>query len=381
MNDNSRARVLNVNDHVVARYTISRLLSRAGFEVVEAGSGEAALEIARGATPPDVIVLDVKLPGIDGFEVCRLLKTDAETAAIKVLHTSAAYVTSEKKVEGWSVGADGYLTQPYDPEELIAMIRALLRLRAAERALVDRARELAEADRRKDEFLAMLGHELRNPLAGIRTALPVLRSCPPTGSAGLRALDVVDRQSLQLGRLVDDLLEVSRVTRGTIDLRRTDVELRALARHVVGVVRDRTPERDLRVLEGEPIWVYADPARVEQILVNLVENAIKHTARGGRIEVEVVPGRARRDGLCELLVRDDGRGIAPEALPQLFQTFFQAAPTIDRRAGGLGLGLAVVKHLTELHGGSVTARSDGLGRGAEFVVRLPEASREAARAG
>ncbi|UJR82284.1 ATP-binding protein [Sandaracinus amylolyticus] len=382
------ALILNVNDNLAARYMVTRMLRGAGYRVAEAATGQRAIELARGLPQPDVIVLDVKLPDTDGFEVCRQLKSCSETASIKVLHTSAAFVTPDKKVLGLEVGADGYLTQPFEPQELIATVRSLLRLRSAELELRARAERLIEADRRKDEFLAMLGHELRNPLAAISSALPLLAMQPARDPLEERARAVIDRQTKQLARLVGDLLEVARVTRGAIELRRERLDLRAWIATLAASMSDTLPNASTRRVElslGEdPVYVEGDAARIEQIFTNLLDNAIRHTRVGGRIEIALrtlTDVEAHPRGVAELVLRDDGDGIAPEVLPKLFATFYQAAPGIARSAGGLGLGLSLVKRLIELHGGSVAARSDGLGRGSEFAVRFPLARAEGASEG
>ena len=237
------ARVLNVNDHEQTRYMCTRMLKLAGFEVIEAATGEEALMQARGRQP-DIIVLDVKLPDMSGFEVCRLIKSATETSSICVLQTSATFVTVDKKIEGLESGADAYLTHPFEPAELIATVHALLRIRAAERELRRRADALTEADKRKDEFLAMLAHELRNPLAAITTAMPLLRKyCdePEKKDRFDGIVAVIERQSRHLARLIDDLLDVSRFSRGMIELRRsTDRSAPAAQR------RDRGQPRAVR---------------------------------------------------------------------------------------------------------------------------------------
>ena len=378
MGDQERdALILNVNPNLAARYMVTRMLRSAGYRVAEAATGERAIELARGLPQPDVVVLDVRLSDVDGFEVCRRLKASAETASVKVLHTSAAAVKAGEKVLGLEVGADGYLAHPFESQELIATVRSLLRLRYAELELRARAERLTEADRRKDEFLAMLGHELRNPLAAMSSALALLAMQPPRDPLEARARAVIDRQTKQLARLVGDLLEVARVTRGAIDLRRERMDLRACVETLAASLRDVVPHASERHIEvsvpAAPLFVDGDAARIEQILTNLVDNAVRHTREGGRIEVVLVKASDAEhpEGAAELVVRDDGDGIAPELVPKLFSTFYQIPPDLARSQGGLGLGLSLVKRLTELHGGAVRASSAGVGQGSEFVVRLP----------
>jgi PAS domain S-box-containing protein len=234
-----------------------------------------------------------------------------------------------------------------------------------------RARDaLQEADRRKDEFLAMLSHELRNPLAPLRNALELLRG-PDAGGARLAwARDVMERQLQQLTRLVDDLLDVSRITRGKITLRKEPVRL---ADVVAQAVETSRPLIDLRrqrlTVEGpaEAVELEADPTRLAQVLANLLNNASKYTEEGGRIALTC--GREGRQAV--LRVRDTGIGIPPDVLPRVFDLFAQADSTLARSEGGLGIGLTLVKRLAELHGGTAAAHSDGPGKGSTFTVRLP----------
>ena len=227
--------------------------------------------------------------------------------------------------------------------------------------------EAEAASRAKDEFLAMLGHELRNPLAPIVTALRLLRL--REGEGPVRELEVIERQVQHLVRLVDDLLDVSRITRGKIRLDRAVVPVSRVVAKAIEMASPLLEERAHRlVLDVAPdLYVDGDEVRLAQVMANLLTNAAKFTDPGGRIELSA----ARRDGWAELRVRDDGAGIAPEALPRLFEPFTQAPRADGSATGGLGIGLTLVRSLAEAHGGSVAAASAGLGHGSEFVVRLP----------
>lgn len=252
---------------------------------------------------------------------------------------------------------------------LAAELEARVRERTAQ--LERMLREQAAADRRKDEFLATLAHELRGPIAPIRAAVRVLHLKGPDPDLA-RSLDVIDRQAGQLARLVDDLLDLARVAQGKFVLRPEPVDLAAAARQAVDLVRPAAEDRGVAVVTAtaEPVWVRADPARLYQILGNLLGNAVKYTEPGGAVAVRV----GRKAGGGEVRVRDTGIGIPPDLLPHVFDLFVQGDPTGERGGGGLGLGLALVKQLVELHGGAVEAHSEGPGRGSEFVVRLPTES-------
>jgi PAS domain S-box-containing protein len=237
------------------------------------------------------------------------------------------------------------------------------RLRKAEQGL-------READRRKDEFLATLAHELRNPLAPIRNGLQILRLTGRDPVASAQVQEMLERQVNHLVRLVDDLMEVARVTRGRIELRREPVDLGAMLRSAVETSRPliEAARHELIVdLPEEPVTLIADPVRLAQVVANLLNNAAKYTEEGGRISLS-----ARREGNHAVIsVRDTGVGIPLEVLPRVFDLFAQADRTYHRAQGGLGIGLTLVRTLVELHGGTVAAKSEGAGRGSEFVVRLP----------
>ena len=355
--------ILNVDDNEGARYVKSRVLRHAGYAVIEAATGHAALEAVREQAPA-IVLLDVKLPDISGIEVCRLIKADPETNSTLVLQTSAAAVQTRDRILALDGGADSYLTEPVEPAELVANVRALLRLYAAEKALRD-------ADRRKDRFLATLAHELRNPLAPIRNAIELLD--PRHGANDTMRADarqIASRQVEHLGRLVDDLLDVSRISHGKIALQMSTLDLREIVEIAVETSRpflDAKSQTLTVEIDCEPCHVTGDAIRIAQIISNLLSNAAKYTAEGGQITL-----RLEAD-VYEILirVRDNGIGIAPDELPYVFELFMQSRDAVTRADGGLGIGLALVRELAELHGGSVGAQSDGLGHGSEFVVRLP----------
>jgi PAS domain S-box-containing protein len=245
-------------------------------------------------------------------------------------------------------------------------------LRQSQVELRQRVEQLAQADRRKDEFLATLAHELRNPLAPIRTGLQVLRLANERATRE-QARDMMERQLGQLIRLVDDLLDVSRISRNKLELRKARVSLTAVAENAVETARPLIESKGHTLavsLPPEPVYLDADLTRLAQVFWNLLHNSAKYTDPGGRIELA-----ARREGgEVVVTVRDTGIGIPTEALPRLFEIFSQVDPGLDRAQGGLGIGLALVQGLVEMHGGTVEARSAGVGKGSEFVVRLPVAA-------
>jgi len=244
---------------------------------------------------------------------------------------------------------------------------------AQEQALARSQAALRDANRRKDDFLAALSHELRNPLAPIRNSLVVLELAQPGSGEARKAQEVIGRQVTHLTRLIDDLLDITRITRQKLQLQRQTVELTELVRRTVEDHRGSFEARSINVdvsASPEALWVDADPERLNQVMSNLLGNAEKFTPAGGSVHVGIQPG-----GLgAVLLVRDTGSGIPQDLIGELFEPFAQAPQTLDRSRGGLGLGLAMVKGIVELHGGTVTIASPGLGRGTQVVISLPLAS-------
>ena len=371
-------RVLLAEDNADLREYLTRLLAR-HWTVQAVVDGSAALAAIEHRVP-DVVVTDVMMPGLDGFGLLRALRSNDRTAHIPVIMLSAR-AGEESRVEGLQQGADDYLVKPFSGRELIARVNAQVTLarNARERALLlERERHArAEADRAsraKDEFLAMLGHELRNPLAPIQTALHLMRL---RGDASAeRERTVIQRQVDHLTRLVDDLLDVSRIARGKVELKRERVEMASVVAKAIETVSPLLEQRRHVLNVDVPrtgLTTDGDPVRLAQVVSNLLTNAAKYTESGGRISIGV-----RRDGDDVVLrVRDSGVGIPADLLPRLFDLFVQGTQSLDRSQGGLGIGLTIVRSLVSLHGGSVAAYSDGLGRGSEFEVRLPLAASDA----
>jgi signal transduction histidine kinase/CheY-like chemotaxis protein len=251
--------------------------------------------------------------------------------------------------------------------------REIAERQRAEAALLNSeaaARKLAEADARKNEFLAMLGHELRNPLAPIRNAVKVMKQVGADDPDLCWARDVVDHQVRQMAQLVDDLLEISRVTSGKVRLQRELIDVATIVAYAVETSRPVLESHHHRLsiaVSPEPLYIDADSLRMAQVLSNLMNNAAKYTQPGGQIRLAA----AAEGGEVVFRVRDNGIGIPPEMLSRIFDLFAQVDHSLDHSQGGLGLGLTLVRSLVEMHGGSVEALSDGLSRGSEFIVRLP----------
>jgi signal transduction histidine kinase/CheY-like chemotaxis protein len=255
------------------------------------------------------------------------------------------------------------LERPVRTLTLITSLQSVLRARAKQY-------QVRETDRRKDEFLASLGHELRNPLAPIRTSMAVLQHLHPDQAPVQKVIDVVERQVTHLTRLVDDLLDVARINSGKIELQRADTSFAAIIGHVIELCSAAAAAKRItinQVLPSEPVVLYADYARVVQIISNILSNAIKFTPAGGAIGVRA----AVSDGILHIHIKDTGIGLESAALERIFAMFEQSRPPSGQITSGLGIGLSLSRQFAEMHGGSVHAASEGLGKGSEFVVTLP----------
>ncbi|HYD40769.1 MAG TPA: CHASE3 domain-containing protein [Anaeromyxobacter sp.] len=358
-----RATLTSIGDGVVVTDEAGRIeiLNETAREIT--GAGDSALgrplgEVFRRVSerthlPVECPVEAVLRPGRKTGPSERVLLVRPDGAEVPI-EESAAPV---RDVDGRVVG-------------VVLVLRDNRARRAAERELARRAELLEEQDRRKDEFLAVLSHELRNPLAAVRNGMAVLARAPADSDPARRAREIVDRQSGHLARMVDDLLDVSRIASGRIRIEKRRLDLADVVRRAVEDARPTVEARGLAVtvVDGAgPVWVDADATRIAQVATNLVHNACKFTDPGGRVTVEV----AARDGRAVLRVSDTGAGMDAALLARLFQPFVQAEDTLHRTAGGLGLGLAIARSIVELHGGTISAASEGRGKGAEFEVRLP----------
>jgi signal transduction histidine kinase len=362
------ATILNVDDHEAGRYAISRILSKAGFNVLEAATGTDALHLVRTAHP-DLILLDVNLPDATGFDVCNQLKSDRETSTIPILMISASLVGVGPQIQGLLGGADGYLSEPVEPEVLLAHITALLRMREAERR-AERARQESEAaNRAKDQFLAVLSHELRTPLNPILTAVSILPDMDlPEEARPL--VDIIHRNALLEARLIDDLLDLTRIAKGKLQMQFGHVDVHALLMDVVAICDADIEQKDLRLtmdLRAKGTAVEADTARLQQVIWNVLKNSVKFTDPGGTIAITT---ENSDPGAIRIAIRDTGIGIEEHLLDKIFDAFDQGAESTNRTFGGLGLGLAISKSIVQAHNGLLTASSAGRGHGSTFTIEL-----------
>ncbi|MDL2355474.1 MAG: response regulator [Pseudomonadota bacterium] len=394
-----KPKILVVNDDAASLLALTSLLDlwahETNYTVMTARSGQEAL---RQVLLHDfaVILLDVNMPGMDGFETAEAIHQRARSADIPIIFVTAFLADEIDRLKAYQRGAADFLFTPVIPQILHAKVAVFValatkndELKRQAHKLSQRSTELSATNKRltremeerqaaerkshaKDEFLAMLGHELRNPLSAISSAAALIGMAGAGPDTVGRAKVIIQRQSQHLSRIVDDLLDLSRAMSGKILLARQPLEVAALVNACLDTFKatGRTANY-LLTTDLTPGWVDGDPTRLEQIATNLIDNALKYTPAGGTIDISV--GADEQRDQMVLTVRDSGVGIAADLLPHVFDVFVQGSITIDRSQGGLGIGLALVRRLVELHGGSVDAHSSGTGNGSTFVIRLPRA--------
>ena len=394
MSTHDKANILLVDDQPGKLLSYEAILSDLGENLIKASSGREALELLL-KNDITVVLIDVSMPELDGFELAQIIREHPRYQKTAIIFVSAVHLTDTDRLMGYERGAVDYVSVPIVPELLRAKVSVFTELyrkrreadqltRDLEQRVTERTTELKEAiarqtelaeelriaDRRKDEFLALLAHELRNPLAPLRNAINILRLKESPDPEVLWCRGVIERQATQLTRLVDDLLDVSRITLGKIKLRPQALDLGTVVARAVETSRPLIDahRHDLLVTLPEgAVRVEGDRARLTQVIANLLNNAAKYQNDCGTIVLTV----EREAATAVITVRDRGIGIAPEMLSEIFQLFAQGERTLDRAQGGLGIGLSLVKTVVELHGGRVSAASDGPGRGSEFAIRLP----------
>jgi signal transduction histidine kinase len=372
----THARVLVVDDQDAGRFVKVQTLRRAGFTVQEAATGHETIEIMR-TDPIDLVVLDVNLPDISGFEVSRKLRElQPGPPSVQILHVSSTAVGDHDRVQGLNAGADAYLPEPVEPGVLVATAQALLRVRRAEQSLAEalareqQARAEAEhANQLKDDFIATLSHELRTPLNALMGWIFQLRQTSLTEAARARALDSLERNTRVQAQLINDLLDVSRFAKGKLELHIRVVDLSVVSAEAIESAGVAARNKGIALeAKTEPVFVAGDHGRLQQVVANLLNNAIQFTPQGGRMTLSV----SKSSGRAVISVSDTGAGIEPAMLPFVFEPFKQGKDGLARVHGGLGIGLAVVQQMVDLHDGTVTVHSDGPGKGATFTVTLPE---------
>src|SRR6187399_27116 len=412
MNGSAPANILMVDDQPARLLTYRAILEPLGHNLVAVNSGLEALD-ALMKQEFAVVLLDVKMPGMDGFETAELIHDHPRFETIPIIFVTGVHVTEFDRLKGYKAGAIDYVYIPVIPEILRSKVAVLVELYGKRRELQAVNKELAESNKqlaeansslqlektreleelnghlqraneelsrsenmlkdavvKRDEFLAMLSHELRNPLSPLRNASHMLMQGDTQDPKIIWSRGVIERQLKHLIRLVDDLLDVSRIARGKIVLVSERVNLAdivaAAAETVQPLLEQKKQQLELNAVSTD-LFVRGDPVRLTQVVGNLLHNAAKYTGEGGHV---VLTTRSS-GGKAEIRVRDTGIGISADSMPRIFELFTQIPSERVNTSGGLGIGLALVRALVELHGGEITAASDGLDRGSEFTMRLP----------
>ncbi|MGI2909106.1 ATP-binding protein [Tolypothrix sp. VBCCA 56010] len=358
---NSPAHILIVDDNADMRDYLKRILSEHDVEVEAVADGAAALAIVTERVP-SLVLSDVMMPLLDGFELLKALRADARTKEVPIILLSAR-AGEESVIEGLQAGADDYLIKPFSATELVTRVLAHLQMAQLRSQALHQEKTI---NRMKDKFLAEVSHELNTPLVAILGWTRLLRSSQPSQAMLTKSLETIERNATLQAKLVQDLLDISRITAGKINLNLQPVELQQVIENAIATVRQSLETKDIRLeclLDPSPTIVQGDPDRLQQIILNLLTNAVKFTPQKGRIKVCVQTNETQ----AQISVSDTGCGIDAEFLSYIFETFRQASSSKK----GLGLGLAIARNLIELHGGTIHAQSPGVGQGATFIIELP----------
>ena len=400
--------ILIVDDEPRNLTVLESVLDDPGYRLVRATSGEQAL-LALMGNEFAVLVLDIQMPGMTGFELALMIKERKKTARVPIIFLTAYYNEDQHILEGYGSGAVDYLYKPVNAGVLRSKVAVFAELHRKRRALEESNRslkaeiaerrraerrlselnkildervtertkaleaseaQLRETNRRKDEFLATLAHELRNPLAPVRNAAQVLHMKSSAIPELQWATELIDRQVQAMSRLIDDLMDVSRINQGKIELRHERLDVVSVLEDAVETTRPQIDEYGHHLalmLPSQKLMLNADRTRLAQAFMNLLNNAAKYMDKGGRIEL----GVKQDDSECVVTVKDTGIGMPADRLEAVFEMFSQVETALSRSRGGLGIGLSLTRRLVEMHGGTVVARSAGLGHGSEFEVRLP----------
>lgn len=367
--------VLIVDDLEENLLALEALLRRDGVTVLKALDGDAALELL---LEHDVALalLDVQMPGMDGFQLAEFMRGAARTRHVPIIFVTAGSADRQRRFRGYEAGAVDFIQKPIEADILRSKVEVFINLYDQRRQILRQrddldayANLLKAADRRKDEFLAVLGHELRNPLMALKAGLQLLeRDTSADTAIVIRAR--MSTQVLHLSRLIEDLLDVTRIDQGKIALRLERVSIQSVLDSAVDTSQPKVEAggHALSVIgPEEPAWVTADFTRLSQILSNLLTNAAKYTPAGGQIHLET---RLEPEAVV-VAVSDNGVGIPAHLQATIFDLYTQVSGPDARSAEGLGIGLALVRQLVELHGGEITVQSEGEGRGSCFTLRMP----------
>jgi signal transduction histidine kinase len=357
---------------------LQALLQREGLTCLKARSGEEALELLL-TNDVALALLDVQMPGMDGFELAEFMRGNERARHIPIIFVTAGAADNQRRFRGYEAGAVDFIQKPIEADILRSKANVFFDL-YKQRQQIERqldeleaaAEALRRADRHKDSFLAVLAHELRNPVAALSGGLHLLgKDIGPERSMDIRKR--MDRMLTHLTHLVDDLLDVSRVSQGKISLKKQRIALGEILQSAIEASQhhlDAGGHRFVTEIPADPIWLDADHTRLAQVVANLLNNAAKYTPNGGTVSLSA----SAQGGVAKITVSDTGVGIPSEMQPRIFEIFAQVEDHLAKAQGGLGIGLALVKQLVGLHGGSIEVESAGRNMGSAFSVRIPIAA-------
>lgn len=378
MNAETPINVLLVDDLEENLLALEALLEREGLTCLKARSGEQALELLL-THDVALALLDVQMPGMDGFELAEFMRGNERARHIPIIFVTAGAADKQRRFRGYEAGAVDFIQKPIEADILRSKAAVFFDLHR-QRQEIERQRDALEtaalalrrADRHKDSFLAVLAHELRNPVAALSGGLHLLaKDISPERSQDIRLR--MDRMLTHLSHLVDDLLDVSRVSQGKISLKKERIALSEVLQSAVEASQhnlDAGRHRFVTEIPEDPIWLDVDHTRMAQVVSNLLNNAAKYTPSGGTVSLSA----AVSDGMAQIKVTDTGVGIAPEMQTRIFEIFAQVEDHLAKAQGGLGIGLALVKQLVNLHGGAIEVESAGQNLGSIFTVRISVAA-------
>jgi len=357
---------------------LEALLQREGLTCLKARSGEEALELLL-VHDFALALLDVQMPGMNGFELAEFMRGNARTSHVPIIFVTAGTTDSQRRFQGYEAGAVDFIQKPIEADILRSkanvffdLFRQRQQIEHQRDELEAAAQALRRADRHKDSFLAVLAHELRNPVAALSGGLHLLnKDIPPERAKDIRSR--MDRMVTHLSHLVDDLLDVSRVSQGKIALKKERIALDEILRSAIEASQhnlDSGNHNFIAEIPNDAIWLDADHTRLAQVVANLLNNAAKYTPPGGTVTLSAYA----LEGGIEIKVSDTGVGIPPDMQSRIFEIFAQVEDHLAKAQGGLGIGLALVKQLVTLHGGTIDVESAGEGMGSTFSVRLPIAA-------
>ena len=367
--------ILLVDDLAENLLALQALLQREGLVFLTARTGEEALELLLSHEVA-LALLDVQMPGMDGFQLAEYMRGSTRSRHVPIIFVTAGSADTQRRFRGYEVGAVDFIQKPIEAHILRSKANVFFdlydqrrQIEAQRDELEAAAQALRRADRHKDSFLAVLAHELRNPVAALSGGLHLLnKDIPPERARDIRSR--MERMLDHLTHLVDDLLDVSRVSQGKIVLKKERIELGEALQSAIEASQHNIEAGGHRFvvdIPSEAVWLDADHTRLAQIVANLLNNAAKYTPPGGTVSLSATA----RDGNAEITVTDTGVGIAPEMQPKIFEIFAQVEDHLGKAQGGLGIGLALVRQLVALHGGTIAVESAGENMGSTFTVRLP----------